>query len=130
MDKKFISLILSFVVFTRIMMGVVAPRADKLKAKSKLEKYFELQDITMEEIESIEYYTSGFFSFGVHSNGAYVVYKNEPDCVYHYSYLMTGDSVYPNIEIIRNGEKLKTEEYTKLKNKTVSYDEFNKYFVF
>ncbi len=130
MDKNLVSLIAFFIFFTGLMLGIVAPTADKLKAKSKLDKYFRLQNITSEQIESIEYYSIGGFNPGLPSNGAYVVYKNEPEYIYNYDYLMTGDSVYPNITVTKNGREVSYEEYLQLKNKTVSYDEFNKYFVF
>ncbi len=113
---------ISFVMITVVFIYGI-PRANKLCAKIQLNRYFRRVDIQQEKIQTIDYYASPVFSSGLPDRGAEVVYKNEPEYVYRYTYMMT-DNFYPNIEVYKNGRPVKNSDYKNLKNITVSYDEY------
>ncbi len=115
--------VLLIVVITVSLFRVV-PYVNKTIAAVKLDKYFDRVGISKEEMESIEYYSTPFFTVGLPDEGAKVVYKNEPDYTYTYSYCMTGNSFYPSISVRYNGRYLSPDEYKNLKNYTIGYEEY------
>ncbi len=113
---------ISFVTMAFVFIYGI-PRANKLVAKYHLSNYFERMNIQWENIQSVEYYASPVFSSGLPDRGAEVVYKDEPEYVYRYTYMIT-DNFYPNIDVYKNGQSVGKSSYKNLKNMTTSYDDY------
>lgn len=95
----------------------------------RFDAYAEQMGIDPDGFRQCEYRGSSPFSMGLPYGGFYVVYKNEPEYLYRYDYLMvsTGlfsDNIYPDVKVYRSSQLISKENYHILKNCVYEYEDY------
>ena len=95
----------------------------------RFDAYAEQMGIDTDSFRQFDYRGSSPFSRGLPYGGFCVVYKNEPEYLYRYDYLMvsTGlfsDNIYPDVKVYRSSQLISKEDYHILKNCVYEYEDY------
>lgn len=111
------------------LAGVLGQALYRWDCTRRFDAYAEQMDIDPDGFRQCEYRGSSPFSMGLPYGGFCVVFKNEPEYLYRYDYLMvsTGlfsDNIYPDVKVYRSSQLISKEDYHILKNCVYEYEDY------